>query len=100
MVDYASIRSVSTGVIEEFGGNISLDGRTVKAVRYDFTEQEYDGSNIVRGDVRFIISGTTATPTLATILIKDSTRWVVLSTEDISPADTSVVKILHCRLSR
>ena len=97
MVDYVALRSSSNVIIDEFGGDITLDGVIVKAVRYDFTEQEYDGSNIIRGDVRFIISGETPTPTLSTVLIKGEGRWVVLSTEDISPADTSVVKILHCR---
>ena len=63
-----------------------------------FTEQEYDGSNIVRGDVRFIVDGSIPTPILSTSLVKGNSKWVVLSTEDISPADTSVAKILHCRL--
>lgn len=125
MADYAHLLTTAQRLIDKNGRNLVLhaqsetpsDGskpwrantptdvvsHTAKGVVIDYTEEEVDGTRIMRGDKRCLLADRgdlspddfSIFDTLEDSL--DSSMWKILSVELVAPGPTRLVCILHLR---
>jgi len=65
---------------------------------FDYTAQEIDGTNIIKGDIRLILNSVTRTPESGDTVTIDSVVYRLMNVEKIAPAGTVVIYDIQLRV--
>jgi hypothetical protein len=122
--DYASMQTLATELIAEFGGSVTFTHKTagthnattgaitgqststqvVKAAVFDYTmkesgKQAIDGETIQAGDKKMLVSSVdlTTAPALTSTVYASGQLWRIVNIKELNPAGTSLIYELQLR---